>query len=109
MLYWYFQECVRRFPVPLCGNDGPQKQDKFVLTAPPEQLKCVVTLTGDSITHAVCLYLCHIAVTLMSCILPGFPVLPLHNLYLGSPFLIGAVCEKCMETFTNGSFSKYHT
>lgn len=98
MFSWCFQECVRRFPVPLRGNGGPQKQEKFVLTAPPEQLKCVVTLTGDSITHAVCLYLCHIAVTLMSCILPGFPVLPLHNSYLGSPSLIGAVCEKCMET-----------
>ncbi|GLG97544.1 Protein rogdi [Gryllus bimaculatus] len=45
-------ECARRFPVPLCGNDGPIKQDKFVLVNPPEQLKCVVTLTGDSITHA---------------------------------------------------------
>lgn len=51
-LHTILLECVRRFPVPLCGNDGPQKQDKFVLTAPPEQLKCVVTLTGDSITHA---------------------------------------------------------
>lgn len=27
--------------------------DKFVLTSAPEQLKVVVTLTGDSITHAV--------------------------------------------------------
>lgn len=45
-------ECAHRFPVPLYGNEG-KKQDKFVLTAPPEQLKCVVTLTGDSITHAV--------------------------------------------------------
>ncbi|XP_029729315.1 protein rogdi isoform X1 [Aedes albopictus] len=44
-------ECAHRFPVPLYGNEG-KKQDKFVLTAPPEQLKCVVTLTGDSITHA---------------------------------------------------------
>lgn len=44
-------ECAHRFPVPLYGNEG-KKQDKFVLTAAPEQLKCVVTLTGDSITHA---------------------------------------------------------
>ncbi|XP_069703761.1 protein rogdi isoform X1 [Periplaneta americana] len=50
-LHTILLECVRRFPVPLCGNDGPLKQDKFVLTAPPE-LKCIVTLTGDSITHA---------------------------------------------------------
>lgn len=34
------------------GNEG-QKQDKFILTSQPEQLKCIVTLTGDSITHAV--------------------------------------------------------
>lgn len=45
-------ECAHRFPVPLYGNEG-KKQDKFILTAAPEQLKCVVTLTGDSITHAV--------------------------------------------------------
>lgn len=28
------------------------KQDKFVLTVPPDQLKCILTLTGDSISHA---------------------------------------------------------
>ncbi|GBP24488.1 Protein rogdi [Eumeta japonica] len=44
-------ECAHRFPVPLYGNEG-QKQDKFILTSQPEQLKCIVTLTGDSITHA---------------------------------------------------------
>ncbi|KAI8435184.1 hypothetical protein MSG28_003541 [Choristoneura fumiferana] len=43
--------CAHRFPVPLYGNEG-QKQDKFILTSQPEQLKCIVTLTGDSITHA---------------------------------------------------------
>lgn len=48
-----FQECARRFPVPLYGNCSPSKQDKFILTVSPDQLKCVVTLTGDSITHAV--------------------------------------------------------
>lgn len=48
------QECAHRFPVPLYGNDG-RKMDKFVLTVPQDQLTCVVTLTGDSITHAVCL------------------------------------------------------
>lgn len=46
------QECAHRFPVPLYGNEG-KKVDKFVLTAVPEQLKCIVTLTGDSITNAV--------------------------------------------------------
>ncbi|GAB0088446.1 ROGDI [Sergentomyia squamirostris] len=44
-------ECARRFPVPLYDNEG-KKQDKFVLTVPQDQLKCVVTLTGDAITHA---------------------------------------------------------
>lgn len=43
--------------MPLYGNEG-QKQDKFILTSQPEQLKCIVTLTGDSITHAVCTYVC---------------------------------------------------
>lgn len=44
-------ECAHRFPVPLYGNEG-KKVDKFVLNAPQDQLKCVVTLTGDSITSA---------------------------------------------------------
>lgn len=47
------QECARRFPVQLYGHDNSSKQDKFVLSVLPDQLKCVVTLTGDSITHAV--------------------------------------------------------
>nr|AEE61495.1 unknown [Dendroctonus ponderosae] len=46
------QECARRFPVQLYGHDNSSKQDKFVLSIPADQLKCVVTLTGDSITHA---------------------------------------------------------
>lgn len=37
--------------MPLYGNDGG-KQDKFILTT-QDQLKCVVTLTGDSISQAV--------------------------------------------------------
>lgn len=45
-------ECARRFPVALYGHDNSSKQDKFVLSVPVDQLKCVVTLTGDSITHA---------------------------------------------------------
>ncbi|XP_050310120.1 protein rogdi [Anthonomus grandis grandis] len=45
-------ECARRFPVQLYGHDNSSKQDKFVLSVAADQLKCVVTLTGDSITHA---------------------------------------------------------
>lgn len=45
-------ECARRFPVQLYGNDNSMKEDKFVLSVPPDQLKCFITLTGDSITHA---------------------------------------------------------
>lgn len=45
------QECAHRFPVPLYGNEG-RKIDKFSLILPQEGLKCIVTLTGDSITHA---------------------------------------------------------
>lgn len=52
-------ECARRFPVQLYGHDGSGKQEKLVVAvAPaggwssPEQLRCAVTLTGDSITHA---------------------------------------------------------
>lgn len=50
-LHTILVECAHRFPVPLYGNDG-RKQDKFVLTVPQDNLRCVVTLTGDSITHA---------------------------------------------------------
>lgn len=50
--YVLIQECAHRFPVPLYGNDG-RKQDKFILTVPQDHLKCVATLTGDSISHAV--------------------------------------------------------
>lgn len=45
-------ECVRRFPMPFSSNEGPCKQEKFVLTGAPDQLKCVVSLSGDSISHA---------------------------------------------------------
>ncbi|XP_022193711.2 protein rogdi isoform X1 [Nilaparvata lugens] len=51
-LHTILQECVRRFPLPLCGNEGTLKQDKFVLTAPPDQMKCIISLTGDSISQA---------------------------------------------------------
>lgn len=52
MFFFYSKECAHRFPVPLYGNDGG-KQDKFILTIPQDQLTCVVTLTGDSISQAV--------------------------------------------------------
>ncbi|XP_031632858.1 protein rogdi-like isoform X2 [Contarinia nasturtii] len=43
-------ECAHRFPV--YGNEAG-KQDQFILTVPQQdQLKCVVTLTGDSISQA---------------------------------------------------------
>lgn len=56
-----FQECAHRFPVPLYGNDG-RKQDKFILTVPQDNLKCVVTLTGDSISHAVSITLSYLMI-----------------------------------------------
>lgn len=49
---FFLKECAHRFPVPLYENEG-KKQEKFVLTAPQDQLRCAVTLTGDSITQAV--------------------------------------------------------
>ncbi|XP_065221320.1 protein rogdi isoform X1 [Planococcus citri] len=47
-------ECVRRFPLPLYGNDSANsfKQEKYVLTSPPDQLKTVISVNGDSIAHA---------------------------------------------------------
>ncbi|XP_017772740.1 PREDICTED: protein rogdi [Nicrophorus vespilloides] len=45
-------ECARRFPVTLYGTDNTIRQDKFILSVAADQLKCVVTLTGDSITYA---------------------------------------------------------
>jgi len=52
-IYLYSQECAHRFPVQLYGNNTPNKQDKFVFSVAPDQVKCVATLTGDSITNAV--------------------------------------------------------
>lgn len=52
-LHMILMECSRRFPMPQHEGDGSGKKvDKFVLTVPQDQLKCVVTLTGDAITHA---------------------------------------------------------
>lgn len=53
LFYLNFKECARRFPVALYGRDNSSKQDKFVLSVPADQLKAIVTLTGDSITSAV--------------------------------------------------------
>lgn len=46
---------MRRFPLPLYGNDSANsyKQEKYVLTSPPDQLKTVISVNGDSIAHAV--------------------------------------------------------
>ncbi|KAL9903275.1 protein rogdi isoform X2 [Glossina fuscipes] len=45
-------ECAHRFPVPLYENEG-KKTEKFILSvSPPEQLKAILTLTGDTITQA---------------------------------------------------------
>lgn len=46
------QECAHRFPVPLYDNEG-KKTEKFILSVSPDQLKAVLTLTGDAITQAV--------------------------------------------------------
>lgn len=53
-LHAILMECSRRFPMPQYDNENGagKKVDKFVLTVPQDQLKCVVTLTGDAITHA---------------------------------------------------------
>ncbi|KAI9590426.1 protein rogdi-like isoform X1 [Glossina fuscipes] len=44
-------ECAIRFPVPLYDNEG-KRTEKYHLVASQDQLKCSVTLTGDSITQA---------------------------------------------------------
>jgi len=46
-------ECAHRFPVALYTNESKIKQEKFVLSVAPDQLKCIVTLTGDSLTADV--------------------------------------------------------
>ncbi|XP_063228496.1 protein rogdi isoform X2 [Bacillus rossius redtenbacheri] len=51
-LHTILLECVQRFPVTRLSNDNnPNKMEKFVLSSPPD-VKCVVTLAGDSITSA---------------------------------------------------------
>ena len=45
-----------KFPVSLCGIDKAPETEKFVLntpsTTPPDQVKVVVAMTGESITQA---------------------------------------------------------
>lgn len=50
-------ECCRRFPVPVTGKETLVKSEKYVLansshSNTSDQVKCVVTLNGDNITHA---------------------------------------------------------
>jgi len=49
-------DCISKFPMALCGLEKGAEVEKFVLntpsTTPPEQVKVVVTLTGDCISHA---------------------------------------------------------
>lgn len=46
-----FKECVRRFPS--WDNDVQVKQEKFVLSTSPDQLKSIVSISGDTILQAV--------------------------------------------------------
>ncbi len=52
----HWKECVRKFPLPLAGLEKPLESEKFVLsspsTSPADQLKVMVTLSGDAISHA---------------------------------------------------------
>ncbi|XP_013115166.1 protein rogdi isoform X2 [Stomoxys calcitrans] len=43
--------CAHRFPVPLYENEG-KKTEKLILSVQPDQLKAILTLTGDTITQA---------------------------------------------------------
>jgi len=49
-------ECSNKFPVSVCGKDKVPEMEKFILnapsTSPSDQVKVVVTLAGDKISHA---------------------------------------------------------
>lgn len=49
-------ECMSKFPMPVINHDKVPQSEKFILntpsTSPAEQLKVVVTITGDKISHA---------------------------------------------------------
>ncbi|KAK8397521.1 hypothetical protein O3P69_004341 [Scylla paramamosain] len=50
------KEGAGHFPMPLCGSDAPVKQEKFIMStaahSTQDQVKCVVTVTGDTISQA---------------------------------------------------------
>lgn len=50
------KEGAGHFPMPLCGSDAPIKQEKFIMStaahSTQDQVKCVVTVTGDTISQA---------------------------------------------------------
>lgn len=43
-----FQECAKRFPLNI-SLDAQQKQEKYSLTSPTDNIKCNVLLSGDTI------------------------------------------------------------
>lgn len=49
-IIYLLQECVKRFPVLVCGSDGQQKQEKYSLTSPTDNIKCNIVVCGDIIT-----------------------------------------------------------
>jgi hypothetical protein len=57
VIFGCLQDCAAKFPVAvgLVNVDRPTAQDKFVLaapaTSPPDQLRVLVALSGDSITQ----------------------------------------------------------
>ncbi|TRY78290.1 hypothetical protein TCAL_06891 [Tigriopus californicus] len=50
------KECVKRFPMSLCDVERPPLVEKYLLnapsTTPTDQVKVIVTLTGDAISQA---------------------------------------------------------
>lgn len=50
------KECLNKFPMSLCGTHRTIEAETFVLTTPSttptDQVKVVITLTGDAISHA---------------------------------------------------------
>lgn len=48
-----FKDCSRLFPITTLGNNGAKRTEKYLLTGAQDQIKCNLTLTGDSITQAV--------------------------------------------------------
>ena len=50
------KECLNKFPMSLCGAHRPKEMETFILnspsTTPTDQVRVVVTLSGDLISHA---------------------------------------------------------